>query len=261
MKVKILERKGPVLRFLLEGTDPAFANSLRRIMITEVPTLAVQWADFHENNSAMFDEILAHRLGLVPLKFNPKKFVFTQDCDCEGKGCPSCQVTLALEKHGPCIVTAGDMKSSDKSVSPADPRVPLVELLENQGVKFTAVARLGLGIDNARHHAAMASFQYYPEIKAGSKAEFQKAVRACPKGIVEYKGGKLSITDPARCDLCRKCMEEAKDVTLAADEKRIIFSVDSVSGLEPEYIVSAAAAILEKKAEGFKKELSALALK
>jgi DNA-directed RNA polymerase subunit D len=258
MKIKILERKGPVLKFILEGTDPAFANSLRRIMLTEVPTLAIQWADFHENNSAMFDEILAHRLGLVPLKFNPKKFVFTKDCDCDGKGCSSCQVTLVLEKHGPAIVTSGDMKSSDKGVAPADPRVPLVELLENQAVKFEAVARLGLGIDNARHHAANASFMYYPEIKATATAEFANAVKACPKGIVEHKAGKLSITDPAKCDLCKKCMEMAKGVTLEADSSRIIFSVESVSGLEPEYIVSTAAGILEEKAEAFKKELANL---
>jgi DNA-directed RNA polymerase subunit D len=258
MKIRILEKRGPVLQFILEGTDPAFANSLRRIMMTEVPTLAIQWADFHENNSAMFDEILAHRLGLVPLKFNPKKFVFTQDCDCGGKGCQSCQATLVLEKQGPCIVTAGDMKSGDKSVTSADPRIPLVELLENQSVKFEAVARLGLGIDNARHHAANASFMYYPEIKATSKAEFAKAVKACPKGIVEHKDGKLLITDPAKCDLCRKCMEEAQGVTLEADGSRIIFSVESVSGLEPEYIVSKAAAILEEKAGEFKKELANL---
>jgi DNA-directed RNA polymerase subunit D len=258
MKVKILEKKGPVLKFLLEETDPAFANSLRRIMITEVPTLAVQWADFEENNSALFDEVIAHRLGLIPLKFNPRKFKFTDDCSCDGKGCASCQATFSLEKKGPCIVTSGDMKSSDRTVSPADPRVPIAELLENQSLKFQAVARLGIGTTHAKHHAANASFMYYPEIKAGSKAELQKAVKACPKGIVELKAGKLSITDHAKCDLCRKCMEEAEGVVLVADEKRIIFTVESISGLEPEYIVSKASELLQEKAEEFKKELSSV---
>jgi DNA-directed RNA polymerase subunit D len=257
LKAKVLERKGQSLKFVLEDTDPAFANSLRRIMITEVPTLAVEWADIHENNSAMFDEVLSHRLGLIPLRFNPKKIRFTEDCTCKNKGCPSCQASLVLEKKGPSIVTSGDMKSSDKTVAPVDPRIPIVELLENQSLKLEAVARLGIGKRHAKHHAANASYHYYPEIKAaGSKAEVRKAVKACPKGIVELKGGKLSITDPLKCDLCRKCMEEADGVELKGNENKIIFEVESISGLDPGYIVSTAAEILNGKAAEFKKKLA-----
>ena len=215
MKVKFLSKKGPIVQFIVEGTDPAFANSIRRIMITEIPTLAVQWVDFHDNNSAVFDEVLSHRLGLMPLKFNPKKMVFTEDCTCKGKGCPSCQAVLVLDKKGPAIATAGDMKSSDRSVAPMDPRIPIVELLENQSVRLEAVARLGLGKNHAKHHAANASYSYYPEIssKGAKPAELKKAVDACPKGVVELKGGKLSIKDPAKCDLCRRCMEAVEGVS------------------------------------------------
>ncbi|UCD03051.1 MAG: hypothetical protein JSV63_00225 [Candidatus Aenigmatarchaeota archaeon] len=98
MKVKVLKKKGQVLHFLLEDTDPAFANSLRRIMITEIPTLAVEWLDIHENGSALFDEVVSHRIGMIPLKFNPKRIVATEDCKCSNKGCPLCQVVLVLDK-------------------------------------------------------------------------------------------------------------------------------------------------------------------
>ncbi len=257
MKVKVLGKTGETLRFVIEDTDPAFANSLRRIMITHVPTLAIQWIDVHDNGSAVFDEVLSHRMGMIPLKFNPKKLIFTEDCKCKGKGCQSCQVTLLLDKKGPGIVTSGDLKSSDKSVSPMDPRVPIVELLDNQNVKLEAIARLGTGGAHAKHHAANASYHYYPEIKVtGSKAQVQKAVKACPKGIVEAKGGKLVITDPAKCDLCRKCMEEAEGVELKGNENKIVFNVESISGLEPEYIVSRAAEILGEKADEFRNMLS-----
>ena len=103
MKIKILSRKGDTIRFVAEGITPAFANALRRIMISEIPVLAIEWVDFRENSSILFDEVIAHRLGLLPLKFDPEKMNFTEDCRCEGKGCPSCQVAFSLEKAGPSV--------------------------------------------------------------------------------------------------------------------------------------------------------------
>ena len=256
MKVKILDKKGPKLDFLLEETDPAFANSLRRIMISEVPTLAVQWADIHDNNSALFDEVLSHRLGLIPLRFDPKKFNFPGDCECNGKGCPLCQVVFIIDKKGPSLVTSADLKSSDRKVAPADPRVPIVQLLEGQSLRLEAVARLGTGLEHARHQAANASYQYYPEITVkGSREDAKKAVDACPKGIVALEDGKVVVTDPARCDLCRLCMEGAEGVEMKGDDTRIIFHIESISGLEPEYIVARAAEIIAERAAEFKKKI------
>jgi len=257
LKVKILQKKGQKLKFLIEGTDPAFANSLRRIMITEVPTLAVHWIDVHENNSALFDEVLSHRIGMIPLKFNPRRFNFTQDCTCKGKGCPLCQVIFALDKKGPCMVTAGDLKSSDKTVSPTDPRIPIVELLDGQSLKLEAVARLGIGSTHSKFQAANASYHYYPEVKCtGSKADMQKAVRICPTNALSISGSKLVIKDPEKCNLCMMCMENVKSVEIKGDKSRIIFSVESISGLEPEYIVTKAAELLQDKGQEFKKNLA-----
>jgi len=256
LEIKILESRGPVLRFLVEGTNPAFANSLRRIMIAEIPTLAIEWIDVHDNNSGLFDEFLSHRMGLIPLRFDPKKFNLPGECSCKGKGCPLCQVVFVIDKKGPGLVTAGDMNSSDKSVKPMAPNIPIVELLEWQKIKLEAVARLGIGKDHARHHAANASYQYYPVISVkGSKADLQKAVKACPKGVLSVKGGKLVLDDSARCDLCRSCMEGIEGIEVTGDESRIIFSVESVSGLEPEHIVASAAGVLQEKAEEFRKKL------
>jgi len=256
MKVKVLKKKGQTLQFLLEGTDPAFANSLRRVMITEIPTLATEWIDVHENNSALFDEIISHRIGMIPLKFNPKKFVATEDCQCRNNGCPLCQVVLVLDRKGPCIVTSGDFKSSDKAVAPVDPRVPIVELLENQSLKLEAVARLGTGLKHAKHHAANASYHFYPEITVtGSQADAQRAMKLCPKGLVTLKGKKIAVNDILDSDTAMGCLKDAKGVKTKGDESRIIFSVESISGLEPAYIVSRAAEILMEKADEFKKNL------
>ncbi len=257
LKVKILKKKGQTIQFVLEGTNKAFANSLRRIMITEIPTIAVEWIDVHKNNSALFDEIISHRIGMIPLKFNPKKFSFTEDCKCRNKGCQLCQVVLVLDKKGPCIVTAGDFKSSDKTVVPLDPRIPIVQLLENQSIKLEAVARLGVGLTHAKHHAANASYQYYPEIKVtGSQADAKKAVSACPKGLVTLKGNKIEVNDLSRSDIAVSCLKDVKGIEAKGDDKRILFNVESISGLEPEYIVSRAAEALQGKAEEFKKNLA-----
>jgi DNA-directed RNA polymerase subunit D len=211
----------------------------------------------HENSSALFDEVISHRIGMIPLRFNPKKIVATEDCKCKNKGCPLCQIVLVLDKKGPCIVTAGDFKSSDKTVTPMDPRIPIVELLEGQSLKLEAVARLGTGLSHAKHHAANASYHYYPEIKVtGSQADAQNAVKMCPKGIVTVKGKNIVVNDPVRGDTVLGCLRNAEGVETKGDEKRIVFNVESISGLEPAYIVTRAAEILQEKSDEFRKMLT-----
>ncbi len=70
-KVKILSLASHELRFILSDTDTSMANTLRRIMIAEVPTLAIDLVEFHENTTVLNDEYIAHRLGLFPLRYQP----------------------------------------------------------------------------------------------------------------------------------------------------------------------------------------------
>lgn len=163
MNVKVTKKRVDKVEFSIEGITPAFANALRRTMISEVPTLAVEFVDFHENTSVLFDEIIAQRMGLIPLKFTIDKFNFTDSCKCDGEGCPSCQVVFAIEKTGPSTVYSGDMKSSNSDVKPAAATFPIVELLEGQRLKLEATARLGVGKDHAKFQAAIAAYKYVPE--------------------------------------------------------------------------------------------------
>ena len=55
-------------RFQLAGCTTPFANSIRRAMIGEVPTLAIETVKIYDNTSALFDEMLTHRLGLIPIR-------------------------------------------------------------------------------------------------------------------------------------------------------------------------------------------------
>ena len=261
MKIEMLENKGGKLRFILEDSTPAFANAMRRIMSSEVPTMSIELVEMRENNSALFDEIIAHRLGLIPLRFDPKKFNFTNDCECEGAGCPLCQVVFVLEKNGPGIAYSGDMKSSNKDVKPTDPGFPIVELLKGHNIKLDAVARLGLGISHAKFQAANVSYQYYPELifkKDAPEKEIEKGVKACPKGALSMKG-KIPVLNPKLCNFFKSC-EAASDhaIDIKGNPNKFIFSLETVSGLGPEYIVQKAAEILGSKAEEFKKALKDL---
>ncbi|RLJ08928.1 MAG: DNA-directed RNA polymerase subunit D [Candidatus Aenigmatarchaeota archaeon] len=256
MKIKILQKKGEKLVFLLDGTTPAFANALRRIMISEIPTLAIEWVDFHENSSALFDEMIAHRLGLIPLKFEPEKINFMDKCKCGGKGCPLCQVVFVIDKKGPCTVYSKDMKSSNKDVMPTSPNFPIVELLENQELRLEAVAVLGRGKEHAKWQAANAAYQYFPEVAVkDSKCDLKKVIKKCPKGLLEIKGSRLVISDPVQCDLCEACMGDGC-IEVKGNESKFIFRVESVSGLKPEYIVKKSVQILREKAEEFKKQIN-----
>jgi DNA-directed RNA polymerase subunit D len=258
MKIQILSRKGNMMRFVVEGITPALANTLRRIMISEIPVLAIEWIDIRDNTSVVFDEIVAHRMGLLPLKFEPGKLNFTDDCKCDGKGCTLCQVAFSLEKNGPGNAYSGDMVSSDKNVKATDPNFPIVELLANQHVKLDAVARLGTGKKHAKFQAANASYQYYPEIKSDGCKEPKKVVDSCPKDVIGLKGNKPFINDPTKCDLCRSCEEVCEGLSVEGVPNKFVFSVESISGLDSAYIAGRAAEILKLKAEEFKKQLNKL---
>lgn len=70
-KVQVLSMTPHEIRFILSETDTSMANTVRRIMIAEVPTLAIDLVEFHENSTVLNDEYIAHRLGLIPIRYQP----------------------------------------------------------------------------------------------------------------------------------------------------------------------------------------------
>ncbi|KAL8670767.1 MAG: hypothetical protein Q9168_004709 [Polycauliona sp. 1 TL-2023] len=58
--------------FSLIGIDASIANAFRRILLAEIPTLAIEYVFVHNNTSIVQDEVLSHRLGLIPLTGNPE---------------------------------------------------------------------------------------------------------------------------------------------------------------------------------------------
>lgn len=95
-EVRILELSRYTMKFELLNVDLSIANSLRRIIIAEVPTMAIDLVEVKENTSALHDEFIAHRLGLIPLtSHSVDDFSTNESCQCQSM-CNKCSVTYKL---------------------------------------------------------------------------------------------------------------------------------------------------------------------
>jgi DNA-directed RNA polymerase subunit D len=159
MKVEILEKSDESVKFVIEGIGDGFANALRRTMMMEIPTLAIEWVDFVKNDSVLNDEIIAHRLGLIPLTFKMGKYNLPEECRCKGKGCSLCQIKFSLKKKGPGMVYSNDLNSKAADVKPLYDNIPIVELFDEEELELEAVARLGFGKVHAKWQGAIVGYK------------------------------------------------------------------------------------------------------
>ena len=117
-QIKINELTRDFVKFELLNVDLAIGNALRRIMISEVPTMAIDLVEVKENTSALHDEFIVHRLGLVPLKcpadqqssHHIDKFVFAEDCQCPSM-CDKCTVKFNFKRQ--CGDEVAEVTSKD----------------------------------------------------------------------------------------------------------------------------------------------------
>lgn len=106
-QVTVTEVSEDYIKFTLTNTDASIANALRRVMIAEVPTMAIDKVEFITNTSVLNDDFLAHRLGMVPLTSQragwntedidseKRDFQYNRDCTCMGH-CPNCTVHFEI---------------------------------------------------------------------------------------------------------------------------------------------------------------------
>ncbi len=106
IRTKLVEEKGNSVTLQLEGVDRSYANAVRRFCISEVPSMAIDDVVILENSSVLYDEILAHRLGMVPIKTDLERYVLPEKCDCGSPlGCNKCRVLFVLDATGKEKVT------------------------------------------------------------------------------------------------------------------------------------------------------------
>lgn len=152
--IDIIEQSDNKIAIKLKGIPRQYANALRRIALSEVPTMAIDDVVILDNSSVMHDEAVAHRLGLIPLHTEPGRFVMAHECDCKSTlGCSKCRVLLYLDssaqdKSKP--VLSGELNSEDDYAKPISTDIPIVMLAPGQKLKVEAYARLGTGKMHAK---------------------------------------------------------------------------------------------------------------
>jgi DNA-directed RNA polymerase subunit D len=98
VKIEVLEKNETNIRLAIRDVDVPLMNALRRIALAEVPSMAIDEVVMIENSSILQDEVIAHRLGLTPLKTDIDSYNLPEDCSCKSEfGCSLCRVTLTLD--------------------------------------------------------------------------------------------------------------------------------------------------------------------
>jgi len=260
MKVKTVELKGNKGVLKIEDTDVYFVNSLRRVMLAELPKLAIDDVIIYDNTSALFDELIAHRLGLVPIPTDLQSLVFRSECKCEGKGCPSCTVRYTLSKEGECVVYSGDLQPEHPSFAITETTIPIVDLMKDQRVILEVEAVLGRGKDHAKWQVVLAPrYQMETKITVDKKRmnEVKAFVEELPKGLVELKGDKLEVLDPAKTSILASYIEKNKAdyITISKDPAKLIFSFETDGSMNAKAALQESINILMRKYEEFRKSL------
>jgi len=261
MEIKVIKKDKDKIEFLVKDSSVAMINTLRRLILDEVPSLAIEEITVKKNSSALYDEVLAHRLGLVVLKTDVKSYNIQADCKCKGKGCQMCQVYMTLSAKGPKIVYADEIKSKDPKIKPVYDKTPIVELLEGQEIDLEMVAIMSNGKDHSKFSPGLLNFRVYPTIKIDSCQNTNEVEAVCPKNVFEVSGGNLKVKNLEACDLCNACVDVCRPkegISVSGSETEFIAILEAWGQLDFKEIMDSAVNRFDKKLDELSKLVKGL---
>jgi len=275
MDIKVLEKADHKLVFVVDDISIEMANAIRRIILSEIPVMGVDEVIVLKNDSPLYDEIIAHRLGMIPLTTDLDSYKLPQDCECGGFGCPLCQVSLTCEvintTNTPLKVYSGDLKSNDPQITPVDSRIPIVKIDKNDQLILEAYASLGKSKEHVKWQAVSNIFyRFYPEIeydnsKCAKCIDKCIVARMCPEKLYDFSDGKVPklLEDYWKsCTLCKSCemdcLEEA--IKVRFKDNTFIFSIESDGVLPFNVILKKTFEIFLEKIDEFVEKLEGLEL-
>ena len=294
--IKVTELKNYSVKFELYNTDLAVANALRRIMISEVPTMAIDLVEVRENTSPLHDEMIAHRLGLIPL-FSPdiSKFNFHQDCKCDSM-CEKCTVKFnvsqramddQLEVTSKHIVHPQGNEFNDlPSLMPVtyidenrneEPPITIVKIAKNQLVEFECIAKKGIGKVHAKWSPVSTCIMRKQPIveldqeklnKLMTEDQKREFVKKCPRKVFGFNNQRkiIDIENSDNCSLCQECVKFSQDqgvekaVKIGEKDLKFMFTVESTGALPADEIVVTAMKILQNKLTTLQEQMNKFAI-
>jgi DNA-directed RNA polymerase subunit D len=239
MEVRFLEKSkdGMKMSFLIRGVTPAFANTLRRTIVEEVPTMAIEDVEFRKNSSVLYDEMVSHRLGLIPLKTDLKSYTLPELCKCKGEGCARCRVALTLKVNATGVVYAENIKSKDSAITPVNDKMPITKLSKGQSLEFEAYAVLGKGKVHAKWSPGHVYYYNEPKITVNNEDKLIKENSSKYPPLIFDKSGKVDrnlINTPALIDACEGI---SKLIEVERKDDSYVFVVESFGQLTPKAMV------------------------
>lgn len=278
MEIEIIEMAERKAKFILKNSSPAMANALRRTMLSDIPKMAIDKVEFHlgpimsddkeyESVTPLFDEIVAHRLGMVPVPTDLELFTPQDMCVCGGEGCPNCTIMYSLNKIGPGTVLSGNlMPLGNPDLKVKDEFIPIVELTDGQAVLIYATAVMGTANKHVKWQVANGvGYKYLPKITVNpARASSEGALncmKVCPKNVFEVTDGKLVVVRPRDCTICKSCMDSVDNdgsIIVEGDDRNFLFTFETDGSLTAEQTLGKAAEILSKKASAMSEEIAQL---
>jgi len=263
LRLEVLERGPNYARFVVHGVPQAVANFVRRSVTREVPTMAVEEGLLIENSSSMADEMLLHRISLIPFISDIDHYVAPEDCSCGSSlGCERCVVRYTLKKEaGPDLVTvySGDLVPEDPSteVKPASAKIPIIKLAQGQRLSLELYVRVGSGKKHAKWQSGIATVIHVPniEINQGTCTVCGKCVEACARDVLAVGDGKVVVSKLYQCTLCGDCVKacpvQPSAIKVSPTKDSFVFYIESFGFLTPKRMFAEAVNILRTKVADF----------
>ena len=279
LNISILSCSDELLRFDLSGVDAAVANAMRRVMIAEVPTVAIDKVHLWQNTGVIQDEILCHRLGLIPIWVPDIEAVESakeegDDFDISGAikfklhvKCPANYPKgQNLHVHSKDMIFEPQTKAQKDLVEypkPVHPDILIAKLRPGQEIECELFCLRGAGKIHAKWSpVCTASYRLMPNIKILKTLTGQAAsdlVSICPKNVFDIEDGAAVVSRPRDCSACRRCIEEIPQhtVELGKVQDHFIFTVESTGCMPAAEIFARSLGILKAKCETSRKDLIA----
>lgn len=288
-KILNLNIEDKEVTFDLINIDTSLSNSFRRIMLSEVPCVAVKSIFVFMNTSVIHDEILAQRIGLIPLKIDPDLLSWVDEKEDEftrynEENCvifslnKVCTRNLKAPKDStdPKIlynnsnVYAKDLifepignqseKFKNQKIHPVDPDILIAKLRPGQEISLKALCILGVGSDHAKFSPVSTAFyRLLPQIEITSPivGESAKKFQKCfSPGVISINSKNEAYVLDARNDKCSREVlrhDEFKNkVKLGRIKNHFLFSIESTGSMPAEEIFFKSVRILKNKAEFLK---------
>lgn len=240
IKMELLEKKDNKIVFSGNIND-SIANAVRRYL-NRIYTVAISEVDITKNGSPLYDETVAHRMGLIPLK--SKKAISEKT---EG------EMSLKIKKEG--YVYSGDLEGKDFEV--VYDKLPITMLDKGQEIEIVAKIAAGKGKDHAKHAPGLIFYRNACEIILDKEFK-DHVIKICEPSKIKEKGDKIIVLDNGARNLCDFCEGLAKQEKKEVETKvlsELVITVESFGQLTTNEIVNKSIDALKKDIDNLSKQL------